>query len=84
MQHSTNRLARMASSMFQLSVGRQLKRQPDLRKADLRECVEQVLHEITPFADNKQIAISVDLEPRTRPPLPGCRPDRTGSHQPTR
>ena len=33
MQHSTKRLSRMASAMFELSVGRHVKRQPDLRQA---------------------------------------------------
>ena len=65
MQHSTKRLSRMASAMFELSVGRHVKRQPDLRKGDVRVCVEQVLHEITPFADGKRISISVDLEPES-------------------
>jgi len=62
MQHSTKRLSRMASAMFELSVGRHVKKQPDLRKAEIRDCVEQALHEITPFADSKRIALSVDLE----------------------
>jgi len=61
MQHSAKRLSRMTSAMFQLSVGRQVKRLPDLRPGDLRECLEQALHEIIPFADEKGIAIRVDL-----------------------
>ena len=62
MQHSTKRLSRMASAMFQLSVGRQMKRCPDLQKGDIRECLEQALHEIGPLADDKSIAITSDLE----------------------
>lgn len=61
MQHSAKRLSRMTNAMFQLSVGRHVKRRPDLRQGDLRECLEQALHEITPFADEKGIAIRVDL-----------------------
>jgi len=53
----------MASAMFELGVGRQLKRRPDLRPADIRERVEQALHEITPAADSKNISMSVELAP---------------------
>lgn len=63
MQHSAARLSRMATAMFQLSVGRQVKSRPDLQEGDIRECVEQALHEIAPFADDRQIAISVDFAP---------------------
>jgi signal transduction histidine kinase len=63
MQHSARRLSRMTSAMFQLSVGRHVKRLPNLREGDIRDCLEQALHEITPFADEKSIAIRVDLNP---------------------
>src|SRR5437667_2561081 len=63
MQHSTKRLSRMASAMFQLSVGRNVKNSPDLRMGDIQECMDQALHEITPFADNKGISLSVNLDP---------------------
>jgi signal transduction histidine kinase len=63
MHHSAKRLSRMTSAMFQLSVGRHVKRRPDLRPGDIRECLEQALHEITPSADEKGIAIRVDLTP---------------------
>lgn len=62
MQHSTKRLSRMASAMFELSVGRLVKRQPDLKETEIEECVQQALHETTPFADAKQISISLDLD----------------------
>lgn len=62
MQHSTKRLSRMASAMFELSVGRRVKRQPDLRKGDVRECVEQALHEVNPFVDGKSLSLSVELD----------------------
>jgi signal transduction histidine kinase len=61
MLHSTKRLSRMASAMFQLSVGRQVKKHPDLQLAGLEECLEQALHEIAPFAEEKRIAITADL-----------------------
>jgi signal transduction histidine kinase len=52
----------MASAMFELSVGRQIKRRPDFRKTDIRECVEQAIHEVNPFTHEKRISISVDLD----------------------
>lgn len=61
MQQSIKRLSRMASAMFELGVGRQVKRRPDLRPADIQGPVEQALHEITPLADSKKISISVEL-----------------------
>jgi signal transduction histidine kinase len=63
MQHSANRLSRMAGAMFELSVGRHVKRRPQLRPGDIYECVEQALHEIAPFAREKSLAITVDLTP---------------------
>ena len=62
MQHSATRLSRMASAMFQLSAGRNVKKLPELRKADVRECIEQALHEITPVAASKNISISTDID----------------------
>ena len=67
MQHSLKRLSQSAFAMFELSVGRQVKMRSDLRKGDIRECIEQALHEIGPFADSKRIAVSVDLTPETCP-----------------
>jgi signal transduction histidine kinase len=61
MQHSTKRLSRMASAMFELSVGRRVKRLPDLREQDIRECVEQALHEVDPFIDGKNLSLSIEL-----------------------
>src|SRR5262249_6414578 len=66
MQHSAKRLSRMAAAMFQLSVGRHVKRQPDLKRGDIRECLEQALHEITPFADDKSIGITAEFVPSER------------------
>jgi signal transduction histidine kinase len=65
MQNSAKRLSRMASAMFELSVGHHVKRHPTLQPADIRESVDQALHEISPFADEKSISITSDLEPAT-------------------
>lgn len=63
MQHSAKRLSHMAAAMFQLSVGRQIRVRPLLRKGDLRQCLDQVLHEIMPFAEDKRLSITMDLKP---------------------
>jgi signal transduction histidine kinase len=63
MEQSAKRLARMAGAMFQLSVDRHVKRLPDRKPGNVRDCVEQALHEIAPFANEKSISITVDLTP---------------------
>lgn len=63
MQNSAKRLSRMASAMFELSVGRHVKRRPDLQPGDVRACLEQALHEIAPFADEKSISITPEFQP---------------------
>lgn len=67
MQHSAKRLSRMAGAMFQLSVGRHVKRRPDLQRGDIQECLEQALHEIAPLAKDKAIGITADLDPCGHP-----------------
>jgi signal transduction histidine kinase len=61
MQHSAKRLSRMASAMFQLTVGDQKKAHPYLERGDLQECMDQVIHEIGPLIEEKHIDLSVDL-----------------------
>jgi signal transduction histidine kinase len=63
MQNSAKRLSRMASAMFELSVGRHVKKRPDLQPGDIRECLDQALHEIAPFADEKSISITPEFDP---------------------
>ena len=63
MQHSARRLTRMANAMFQLSICQRVEGKLNLQKGDIRECVEQALHEVTPFTDGKRISVSVDIAP---------------------
>jgi signal transduction histidine kinase len=63
MLNSAQRLSRMAAAMFQLSVGRQVKRRPDLQPGDVQLCLDQALHEIAPFAEDKAITITADFFP---------------------
>jgi len=67
MQRSAKRLSRMASAMFQLSVGRHVKRRLELRRSDLHECLNQALHEVSQQIEAKQISVSLDLEPEPEP-----------------
>ncbi len=63
MQRSAKRLARMTSAMFQLSVrGRAKSNAPDLSPGDVRDCMQQALHEITPSIDKKHIKLSVEMD----------------------
>jgi signal transduction histidine kinase len=61
MQNSAKRLSRMANDMFELSVGKQIKRTLNLQPADIRDCIDQAIHEIMPLAESREISISVDL-----------------------
>jgi len=62
MEHSSRKLSRMASAMFQLSVGRHIDQKPNLERGDIRECIEQALHEIAPFSQEKRIDIGVEVD----------------------
>jgi signal transduction histidine kinase len=63
MQHSIKRLTRMATAMFQLSVGRHVEQRPNLAKGDIEACVRQAIHEIAPFSEVKHIHLSLHLTP---------------------
>jgi signal transduction histidine kinase len=63
MSHSTKRLSQMASAMFEVSIGRYVKRRPDLSPGDIRACVEQARHEMLPIAEEKRISIYTNLQP---------------------
>ena len=57
MQHSTKRLSRMTSAMFDLSIGPRVSPELELRDGDVRERIKQALHEILPLAREKQISV---------------------------
>lgn len=61
MQHSIKRLSRMATAMFQLSVGRQIDKRPNLEKGDMNACIDQAMHEIAPFSDAKHIQLNLHI-----------------------
>lgn len=67
MQHSAKRLSRMASAMFQLSTAQRVDTKWNFEHGDLEDCIEQALHEVGPFTDQKQLSVSVEMAPPTEP-----------------
>jgi signal transduction histidine kinase len=62
MQYSAQRLSRMASALFQLTTDRHVNLQPRFEPSDISECLEQAVHEITPYLGEKYIDLTIDLE----------------------
>jgi len=60
-QHSVEKLTRMASGMLQLSVGKHVAKVPDLKESSLDVSVTTALREIEPLIRDKQITVSVRL-----------------------
>ena len=61
-QHSVEKLSRMAAGMLQLSVGKHVAKTPDLRESSLETCIDNAVHEIEPMALDKRITVSVTLD----------------------
>jgi signal transduction histidine kinase len=61
MQHSARRLSRMASGMFELSVGQRPERRAELRPGDIRDPLGQALHEVAPLAAEKGISVGASV-----------------------
>jgi signal transduction histidine kinase len=66
-QHSSKRLSRLASGMFQLSINPRPNSRPVFEIADLRDCIEQGLCEVAQFTGEKQISVTLDYTPPVRP-----------------
>ena len=63
MESSVRRISRMTNAMFQLSISNHFEQRLVFQQADLRECVDRALQEITLFIDEKRISVTVDVEP---------------------
>jgi signal transduction histidine kinase len=61
MQQSAARMSRIVTAMFHLSTGQRLDNKPKLEAADLRDCVDQALYELSPFLEDKQILTLVEI-----------------------
>jgi signal transduction histidine kinase len=66
-QHSIDKLTRMAAGMLQLSVGKHVVRAPDLREAPIEACITTAVREIERLIHDKHITVSVRL---SDPPAP--------------
>jgi len=62
MQQSATRLSRITNSMFQLSIRQNVDQELNLEKADMRDCVDQALHEVALFLEDKRISVKVEIE----------------------
>jgi signal transduction histidine kinase len=60
MERSAKRISRMASAMFELSLGAKVDRKLDLREGDIQDPIKQALHEILPLALDKEILLKAD------------------------
>ncbi len=65
MQASLTRLGGLAESMMELGVSGDLSTKINLQNAMVEPCVNQAVHEILHLAEQKQIALNLDLEPAT-------------------
>jgi signal transduction histidine kinase len=62
MRHSVERLSRMAEDMFQLTAGNRCNLKLNLQDIDLSICIDQAVHELRPFMDEKEIHLTVDAD----------------------
>src|ERR1022692_1908763 len=61
-RHSAARLSRIIDSMSQLSARPRGDQEPHFEKADMRECIDQALHEVALFLEDKRISVRVAVE----------------------
>ena len=62
MLRSATRLSRITNSMFQLSIRRNGDQEINLEKGDMRDCIDQALHEVALFLEDKRITVRVEIE----------------------
>jgi signal transduction histidine kinase len=61
MQRSLTRLGSLVEAMLDLGTGSPVANKPRLERASIESSVQQAIHEVLPFADRKQITLSVDV-----------------------
>jgi signal transduction histidine kinase len=69
MLNSARRLQRLTSGMFELSVEGRVERTLQLEEAEIENCVYQAIHELTPFVQEKGIAVEIQMNPPEQPLL---------------
>jgi signal transduction histidine kinase len=67
MQHSVKRLSGLADAMFELSAGRHSKRELNVREADVEASINQAIHEVAQYAQQKQIRMSATVARPSQP-----------------
>ena len=63
---SLKRLSRMTAAMFELSISGRTGMAMQAERADIRNAIEQALHEARPIALEKRLQMSVELAPQER------------------
>jgi len=63
MLHSATRLSRISTAMFQLTVPPKVDQDLNLEQADLRDCLDQAMHEVALILKEKRISVTVEIEP---------------------
>jgi signal transduction histidine kinase len=61
--HCATRLARISNAMLQLSAPHNVDQRLNLEKADIRNCLDQALHEVALVIEDKRISIATEVEP---------------------
>jgi signal transduction histidine kinase len=67
MQHSIKRLSGLTDAMFELSAGRQSKREFNVREGDVEASINQAIHEVAQYAQQKQIRINATVARPAQP-----------------
>ena len=67
LEQSGKRLGRMSSSMYALTLGRQVRQPMKLQEYPIEDCIQQATYELAGIAREKSISISVDLRPAPCP-----------------
>jgi signal transduction histidine kinase len=63
MRHSVQRLSRIVSAMFDLTVGQNIASSPTFSNGDCGSCVEQAVHELDPQFQERGLRVDVQLLP---------------------
>ena len=67
MEYNLKKLTRLASEIFELSVVKQGNRRPELQECSIETLLRSAVDEITPFSEEKSIAVSLELSDSCAP-----------------
>jgi signal transduction histidine kinase len=63
MRSGTQRMARLLSSTFELSVAGRVERKLHLEQGDIEACLNQALQDVSLFLQEKQLVVEIQLDP---------------------